>query len=75
MLVFMLVSAQEMVFEGGSENFNWNIILVVFEIHWDFLGSKRIRTVKISFPVVLLFYGCLEIVFGFRMSAECFKVP
>lgn len=71
----MLVSAQEMVFEGGSENLNWNIILVEFEIHCDFLGSKRVRTVKIPFPVVLLFYGCLEIVLGFRTSAKCFKVP
>lgn len=39
--MFMFMSAQEMVFEDGSERFNWNIILVAFEIYCDFLMAAN----------------------------------
>lgn len=76
----MFVSAQEMVFEDGSENFNWNIILVAFEIQCDFLMAAKSSQHILSHSSSVLQlcfekYGCLEKTSGFRTSMKRSKIP
>lgn len=80
MVVF--VSTQDMVFEDGSENLNRNIIWVAFEIYYDFqwvqVNKNSQHTFSCSSSVLWLCfqkYKCLEIVFCYRTSMKCSKVP